>query len=296
MSAVPETTPRGRHSVSFVALYQNAKQPVRTLSAPINIIGRSRSCDLVLASESVAAAHTAILFSRGACFACDLGATRGTLINGRAVRCQQLADGDELTTGTFRVRTEGVCAESRREGTPRCSLSGSAGIGRVTSIDPLLVIGSGLGADLVIRDQAVAPVQCLVAWTDAGVFARDVGGGAGISVNGRRAIMETLRAGDSIVIGPHDVRFDIDSQPMPTRSDEWSELLDDGGGPSNRANRGLTLSRSDANWSESLDESEDMNLDVELSRDIRNLKDAHAEISAAKEAMERSRTYDPRPA
>lgn len=301
MSAAPETTTQGRHFLTFNALYQNARQPIRTLAGPLIVIGRARGCDLVLGSESVAPAHLAIVFSRGECFACDLGGPRGTILNGRPIRTQRLTDGDELTIGNFRFRVDGITSESSsRASAPRFTLAGSGPIGRLNCSDPVMVIGSDLGADLVIRDSDVAGVQCLIAWTDGGVIARDVGGGAGISVNGRRSSAEVLRGGDVIVIGPHDIRFEADTASLPgsgeaPTGDELAKASDRALAPVSRT-RGadLTLEDSeDANWADSLAESDEVNLDVELSRDLKDLKQARSEIASAKDALERERTQAP---
>ncbi len=313
MSVMPETTPSRRHSVSLVALYRNARQPVRTFCGPLIVVGRSRHCDLILGSESVAPVHSALVFSRGQCFACDLGAPRGTLINGRPVRCQRLSDGDELTVGNFRFRIENIVSEPlMRAGPPRFSLTGSPPVGRINCADPLLVIGSDLGADLVIRDKSVAAVQCVIAWTDEGVLARDVGGGVGLTVNGRHSPVEVLRAGDVLVIGPHDVRFDADARALPGTADASDR--DDGGGvpaahdivrsgnlppaPANdSATAGLSLSHAlDSTWPQTLTEPDEMSLDVELSRDIRDISAARTQVAEAKQSLERERTANNRPA
>ncbi len=313
MSVMPETTPSRRHSVSLVALYRNARQPVRTFCGPLIVVGRSRHCDLILGSESVAPVHSALVFSRGQCFACDLGAPRGTLINGRPVRCQRLSDGDELTVGNFRFRIENIVSEPlMRAGPPRFSLTGSPPVGRINCADPLLVIGSDLGADLVIRDKSVAAVQCVIAWTDEGVLARDVGGGVGLTVNGRHSPVEVLRAGDVLVIGPHDVRFDADARALPGTVDA-SDRDDDSGASASHdivrtgnlppapvaesATAGLSLSHAlDSTWPQTLTESDEMSLDVELSRDIRDISAARSQVAEAKQSLERERTANNRPA
>lgn len=296
MSPSTDIAPRRRSSISFVALYQNARQRVRTFSGPLIVLGRAKTCDFVLDSASVAPVHAAIVFCRGACFACDLGATRGTLVNGSPIRYQRLSEGDQLQIGNYRFRVEGIHSGGDEQASaPRFTLSGPPPIGQVNCMDPLTVIGSDLGADLVIRDARVAGVQCLIAWTDDGVLARDVGG-AGVMVNGRTAAVEVLRAGDVIVIGPHDVRFDVDSRLLPGGAAAAADALaaaaqcETAARPDHDASNDLSLADTvDAHWPETLTEAEEMNLDVELSRDIRDLDDARRHIGAAKDALERER-------
>ena len=283
MSAAPETTTQGRHFLTFHALYQNARQPVRTLAGPLIIICRSRSCDLVLGSESVAPAHLAIVFSRGECFACDLGAPRGTIVNGRPIRTQRLSDGDELTIGNFRFRVEGITSDAlARASAPRFTLVGSGPIGRLNCSEPVMVIGSDLGADLVIRDADVAGIQCLVAWTDGGVLARDMGGDVGVTINGRRVSVEVLHPGDVMVIGPHDIRFEADASILPGAGNApgCDELVK----ASDRALASISRTRAadsavgdsvDSNWAET----DEVNIDVELSRDLKDLSQARSEVA-----------------
>jgi pSer/pThr/pTyr-binding forkhead associated (FHA) protein len=67
------------------------------------LIGCRYSCDLMLTGDEIGLAH-AILFEReGKRFIRDLTSPSGTLLNGSAVREQELNAGDEIRIGTSRI-------------------------------------------------------------------------------------------------------------------------------------------------------------------------------------------------
>ncbi len=69
-------------------------------------IGRLAECDVVLADSSVSRRH-AELRRQGSDFVIvDLGSTNGTKVNGAGVKERRLADGDEITVGSAKLRFE----------------------------------------------------------------------------------------------------------------------------------------------------------------------------------------------
>lgn len=70
------------------------------------VIGRSKDCDISLADGNVSRRH-AELGRDGDGFAVrDLDSTNGTLVNGRRIRREPVAEGDEITVGTSTLRIE----------------------------------------------------------------------------------------------------------------------------------------------------------------------------------------------
>jgi pSer/pThr/pTyr-binding forkhead associated (FHA) protein len=64
------------------------------------LIGRHRSCDVVLSSDAVSRRHARIFFRDGGWILQDLESTNGTMVNGvRVGRCR-LAPGDRIRLGT----------------------------------------------------------------------------------------------------------------------------------------------------------------------------------------------------
>jgi pSer/pThr/pTyr-binding forkhead associated (FHA) protein len=85
------------------------------------LIGRGHECGLRLLSTQVSRVHARVRGTRGGVTLEDLGSKNGTWVNGeRREGAVQLADGDEVTFGTFRVlfrRGDNVVAT--RTGRPR---------------------------------------------------------------------------------------------------------------------------------------------------------------------------------
>jgi FHA domain-containing protein len=67
-------------------------------------IGRSSSCDLVLADDAISRRHAEIALRGGVCVIRDLGSCNGTFVNGRAIRRARLRSGDELQLGETFIR------------------------------------------------------------------------------------------------------------------------------------------------------------------------------------------------
>lgn len=73
-----------------------------TTSSP-TVIGRSRSCDFVIADESVSRRHAMLSRDGDRVILTDLGSTNGTLINGRWVTQAEVLPGDQLQLGQLDV-------------------------------------------------------------------------------------------------------------------------------------------------------------------------------------------------
>ena len=69
-------------------------------------IGRLSDCDVPVIDESVSRRHAEVRRRGSDIVVVDLGSTNGTKVNGAGVRERQLADGDEITVGSTRLRFE----------------------------------------------------------------------------------------------------------------------------------------------------------------------------------------------
>ncbi len=76
----------------------------RSLSASLNLLGRSPGCDIRLNVEGVNPLHCAILPTPGGLVLRDLDSGTGTFVNSQRVTACLLADGDTLTVGPFEFR------------------------------------------------------------------------------------------------------------------------------------------------------------------------------------------------
>ena len=69
-------------------------------------IGRLSDCDVPVADESVSRRHAEVRRQGSDIVVVDLGSTNGTKVNGAGVKQRQLADGDEITVGSTKLRFE----------------------------------------------------------------------------------------------------------------------------------------------------------------------------------------------
>ncbi|HVE45945.1 MAG TPA: DUF3662 and FHA domain-containing protein [Acidimicrobiales bacterium] len=69
-------------------------------------IGRLSDCDVPVNDESVSRRHAEVRRQGSDIVVVDLGSTNGTKVNGAGVRERRLADGDEITVGSTRLRFE----------------------------------------------------------------------------------------------------------------------------------------------------------------------------------------------
>ena len=74
-------------------------------NSPVATIGRSAECTISMNFASISRQHAQVYFdpSRGKCAVSDLGSANGVLVNGTHVQAQELADGDDLMLGGFRL-------------------------------------------------------------------------------------------------------------------------------------------------------------------------------------------------
>lgn len=69
-------------------------------------IGRLSDCDVPVADESVSRRHAEVRRQGSDIVVVDLGSTNGTKVNGAGVKQRRLADGDEITVGSTKLRFE----------------------------------------------------------------------------------------------------------------------------------------------------------------------------------------------
>ena len=88
----------GRSTVTHV-LVVDGPGTRHQLSTGRNVIGRGTDADIRLPDTGVSRKHVDIVLEGGVATAEDLGSTNGTLVNGRRISRQPLADGDVIRIG-----------------------------------------------------------------------------------------------------------------------------------------------------------------------------------------------------
>ncbi|MCB2184922.1 MAG: FHA domain-containing protein [Deltaproteobacteria bacterium] len=74
------------------------------LDKEVTLVGREKSCDLVLGVESVSARHAELRLTPQGVMLKDLGSTNGTFVNGQKVTEKLLAEGDKLAFDVVKFR------------------------------------------------------------------------------------------------------------------------------------------------------------------------------------------------
>ncbi|MFH1417869.1 MAG: FHA domain-containing protein [Planctomycetota bacterium] len=218
MTVQPELLDTQHVHVRLEALDKGESQTTHELSGTVVVFGSGDSCDRILTSDKVDAAQTAIVLLGNTAYLCDLGAPGGTSLNGRRIRWERLADGDEICIGTFRYRIEMSEVPGTATGEqPVFKLCGGETVGDITSIDPVLVVGSDPGCDVVLYDEAVARRHCLVVWTQDGPVLRSLVGDENLELNGRRVGHGRLVSGDTIQVGSCELVFEIETGVLSRR-------------------------------------------------------------------------------
>jgi ABC-type multidrug transport system ATPase subunit/ABC-type multidrug transport system permease subunit len=156
------------------------------------VIGRADDCDLVLDHPTVSRRHAVIRSIRGQATIEDAGSSSGVRLNGRAIRRQPIAVGDQIGIGPFRIVYDGHELIERRlgHGLPVAAHGVSMAIGGATILHPVdlhlrpgelvAIIGeSGAGKSTLLK--ALAGVtqptggRVLVAGEDVGAHLSELG-------------------------------------------------------------------------------------------------------------------------
>jgi pSer/pThr/pTyr-binding forkhead associated (FHA) protein len=191
-------------------MHHSARQAVKDLQHAVTILGAGEGCDLILASGRIDSAHAAIIKLGGAAYITDLGGPGGTTLNGRRIRWARLCNNDTPAMGPFKFNVEiQDVADGIGLRPPVFRVRNDKMIGTVTSVNPVLVIGSDAGCDVVIRENDIAHRHCLIAWTDEGPIVRDLQRRSLVRHNGRRVDYGRLLHGDSVGIGPYELIFEV---------------------------------------------------------------------------------------
>lgn len=81
-------------------LFAPPQPPVRLVRSRTAVIGRSRRCDLTLASGAASRRHAEVRFDQGRFVVADLGSTNGTYVNGERLTGERvLSPGDRIDVG-----------------------------------------------------------------------------------------------------------------------------------------------------------------------------------------------------
>ena len=121
------------------------------LAAGDTIVGRSRSCQLVLDDDSVSRRHARFSSTSGRCTLVDLSSRNGTYVNGRLVQQADLRDGDRIVLGRVPFQVEHGAIESFSLSEHDVVLDGPGTICRPAVQTGASLPGSGLAEERLLR-------------------------------------------------------------------------------------------------------------------------------------------------
>lgn len=224
MSAPADLLPTTELCVRLIT--KKGPRPRRThaLGRALTVMGSDEGCDVVLRSERIDAAHTAIVKRGGCVYVCDLGSPYGTMLNGRRQRWAKVATGDQIVIGPYKFKVQ---VESSKqdwlEEEPVFRLrvttnesSDAASDSIFESRHSALIVGSDPTCDLIASGDDVAPRHCLVVWTQEGPIIRSLCTSETTRLNGRPIEENYLLDGDVIGVGAHTFRFETKIEPTET--------------------------------------------------------------------------------
>lgn len=224
VSAPTDLLPRQELRVRLIT--KKGPRPRRTheLGRALTVMGSDEGCDVVLRSDRIDAAHTAIVKRGGCAYVCDLGSPRRTMLNGRRQRWAKVTTGDQIVIGPykFKVQVESSgrdCLEEEpvfRLRAPKDGSRGAASGSIFESRHSALIVGSDPACDLVASGDDIAPRHCLVIWTEEGPIIRGLCTSAKIRLNGRPIEENFLLDGDVIGVGENTFRFETEIEPNAT--------------------------------------------------------------------------------
>ncbi len=200
------------------------------LDTEVILIGRDKSCQLVLASQAVSRNHARISRDGALFFIEDLGSAYGTQINGEKLpkgEKRLLRNGDNLSIAQFDVTFDRLADVPKDLPPDKTSFVARAVVkdvmrGLAASEGPYfrvmngpkegqrielhegkeLVVGREEGVDIVLKDDLVSRRHVLIRRDWSGTHVEDLGSRNGIRINKKRSTrITTLKDRDEVEVG-----------------------------------------------------------------------------------------------
>ncbi len=187
------------------------------------VIGRSQSCDIVLAADNVSRRHARLFTVEGRCYIEDLNAANGVWLNGKRIySVTELPRSAQVRIGDFFLHIEGAAFSHPMGQTSFARLvpmHGAAG-GPYELNRPTTLAGRGKDCAIVIHDPSVSRIHGKVTVEGDRVVVEDLRSSNGTWVNDRRVDSMELRHGDRVRFGTVGFQFLVDGQDLPAAEPE----------------------------------------------------------------------------
>jgi len=208
-------------------------------------IGRLPDNVIMIDNRAVSERHAVITFNEDLYFIKDLNSTNGTFVNNRLITSRRLHDGDIITIGkhelvfkmTAKVRSEDVDAQEAFPGVATAErtfhlatknyeeimaknihdsnkstllifkFKGKQLRKYLLKVDNKLTIGRLAENDIVIENYAVSGKHAVITRKEDAYFIDDLTSTNGTFVNGKQIAAHSLKDGDIIAIGKHELVY-----------------------------------------------------------------------------------------
>lgn len=179
------------------------------------VIGRSQSCDIVLAADNVSRRHARLFTVEGRCYIEDLNAANGVWLNGKRIyNVTELPRSAQVRIGDFFLHIEGAAFSHPMGPTTYARLVPMQGTngGPFELNRPTTLVGRGKDCAIVIHDASVSRIHTKLTLEAGRVVVEDLRSSNGTWVNDRRIDSIELRHGDRLRFGTVGFHYLVDGQ------------------------------------------------------------------------------------
>ena len=180
------------------------------------VIGRSQSCDIVLAADNVSRRHARLYTVEGRCYFEDLSSANGAWLNGKRIHnVTELPRSAQVRIGDFFLHIEGA-AFARPLGSAVFArlmpLHGS--VGEVTELNrATMLVGRGKDCSIIVSDPSISRIHSKFTRDPAGrVVLEDLRSSNGTYVNERRIEVCELQHGDRVRFGTVGFVYQVEGE------------------------------------------------------------------------------------
>ncbi len=180
------------------------------------VIGRSQSCDIVLAADNVSRRHARLFTVEGRCYVEDLKAANGIWLNGKRIyNVTELPRSAQVRIGDFFLHIEGAAfARPLGSATFAHLIPAHGGIAEPFELNrPTTLIGRGKDCAAVVNDPSVSRIHGKITRDPSGrVVLEDLRSSNGVYVNERRVDVQDLQHGDRVRFGTVGFVYQVEGE------------------------------------------------------------------------------------
>jgi thioredoxin reductase (NADPH) len=173
--------------------------------------GRQASCDFVLMGDGVSRVHFRITRRGEDYILIDNQSTNGVLVNRVRTTAVTLLPGYDIVVGSNRMQVREVVASKQVPFRFVAEWKGGEGSPQVVELDTIF-LGRKSICSVQLNDPAVAAVHAELDHRADGIWITDESSGAGVYVNGQRAVQRQLQHGDVVTIRPFEITISLSDE------------------------------------------------------------------------------------